>query len=182
MPSCAGFPCRTIQIAPREIELTSYSEVVLAPAASDRAHPAFSNLFIETQFDYRDSACSRNAARAPPKTSPCGAFTCWRCRRKDRRHAVRNRSRAISWPRAHDCRSDCGNCRPASFEYSRAVLDPIFSLRWRVRLQPNETAKCTSPPASQTRASMRRRWLTNITRRGSLNVNHVWPGRGRRSR
>src|SRR5256886_13406401 len=34
----------------REIELTSYAEVVLAPRADDLAHPAFSNLFIETEF------------------------------------------------------------------------------------------------------------------------------------
>jgi cyclic beta-1,2-glucan synthetase len=32
----------------REIELTSYLEVVLAPQAADMAHPAFSNLFVES--------------------------------------------------------------------------------------------------------------------------------------
>src|SRR5207237_1533501 len=34
----------------REIELTSYSEVVLAPPDADRAHPAFGNLFVQTEF------------------------------------------------------------------------------------------------------------------------------------
>src|SRR5215470_8741678 len=34
---------------PREIELTSYAEIVLAPAAADTAHPVFSNLFVETE-------------------------------------------------------------------------------------------------------------------------------------
>ena len=33
---------------PRRLDLTSYAEVVLAPADADLAHPAFSNLFIET--------------------------------------------------------------------------------------------------------------------------------------
>lgn len=33
----------------REIEVTSYAEVVLAPAAADAAHPAFSNLFVQTE-------------------------------------------------------------------------------------------------------------------------------------
>src|SRR5439155_1183961 len=33
----------------REIELTSYCELVLAPAAADAAHPAFSNLFVQTE-------------------------------------------------------------------------------------------------------------------------------------
>src|ERR1035438_133331 len=35
---------------PRVIELTSYAEVVLAPAAADASHPAFSNLFVQTEF------------------------------------------------------------------------------------------------------------------------------------
>ena len=34
----------------REIEITSYAELVLAPQASDVAHPAFSKLFVETEF------------------------------------------------------------------------------------------------------------------------------------
>ena len=34
----------------REIEVTSYAEVVLASPSADAAHPAFSNLFIETEF------------------------------------------------------------------------------------------------------------------------------------
>jgi cyclic beta-1,2-glucan synthetase len=34
----------------REIDVTSYAEVVLAPQAADLAHPAFSNLFVETEF------------------------------------------------------------------------------------------------------------------------------------
>jgi cyclic beta-1,2-glucan synthetase len=35
---------------PRDIEVTSYGEIVLAPAESDRAHPAFANLFVETEW------------------------------------------------------------------------------------------------------------------------------------
>ncbi len=34
----------------RQIEVTSYAEVVLAPQAADEAHPAYSNLFVETEF------------------------------------------------------------------------------------------------------------------------------------
>ena len=34
----------------RTIELTSYAEVVLAPPAADAAHPAFSNLFVQTEL------------------------------------------------------------------------------------------------------------------------------------
>ncbi len=34
----------------REIDVTSYAEVVLAPQGADVAHPAFSNLSVETEF------------------------------------------------------------------------------------------------------------------------------------
>src|SRR5204863_412184 len=35
---------------PRELELTSYAEVVLLPHAADLAHPAFGKLFLETEW------------------------------------------------------------------------------------------------------------------------------------
>ncbi|WP_281048855.1 glucoamylase family protein [Thauera sp. GDN1] len=34
----------------RQIELTSYAEVVIAPPATDALHPAFSNLFVQTEI------------------------------------------------------------------------------------------------------------------------------------
>jgi cyclic beta-1,2-glucan synthetase len=34
----------------RVIEVTSYAEVVLAPPAADTLHPAFSNLFVQTEI------------------------------------------------------------------------------------------------------------------------------------
>ena len=40
-PRCAASPSPTTADEPREIELTSYGEIVLAPPDADRAHPAF---------------------------------------------------------------------------------------------------------------------------------------------
>jgi cyclic beta-1,2-glucan synthetase len=34
----------------REIDVTSYAEIVLTPQGADEAHPAYSNLFVETEF------------------------------------------------------------------------------------------------------------------------------------
>ncbi|MEN9675202.1 MAG: hypothetical protein RIS76_1098 [Verrucomicrobiota bacterium] len=47
----------------RTLEITTYAEVVLAPAASDTAHPAFSNLFVQTEYDSERQAllCHRRA-------------------------------------------------------------------------------------------------------------------------
>jgi cyclic beta-1,2-glucan synthetase len=45
----------------REIDVTSYAEVVLAPPAADASHPAFSNLFVQTEIIRRQQAilCTR---------------------------------------------------------------------------------------------------------------------------
>ena len=45
----------------RTIDVTSYAEVVLAPSASDALHPAFSNLFVQTEIIRRQRAilCTR---------------------------------------------------------------------------------------------------------------------------
>ena len=55
----------------RTIELTSYAEVVLAPLAADLAHPAFSNLFVQTEIlaDRNAILCTRRP-RAPGEQPP----------------------------------------------------------------------------------------------------------------
>lgn len=45
----------------REIDVTSYAEVVIAPPAADELHPAFSNLFVQTELlrERRAIICTR---------------------------------------------------------------------------------------------------------------------------
>ena len=45
----------------RTIEITSYAEVVIAPSAADALHPAFSNLFVQTEIIEKQRAilCTR---------------------------------------------------------------------------------------------------------------------------
>src|SRR5690606_36649086 len=45
----------------RILEITSYAEIVLAPQASDESHPAFSNLFIQTEImpEFKAELCPR---------------------------------------------------------------------------------------------------------------------------
>ncbi|MFL6676418.1 MAG: GH36-type glycosyl hydrolase domain-containing protein [Massilia sp.] len=55
----------------RTIEVTSYAEVVLAPAAADNAHPAFSKLFVQTEIlrDRNAILCTRRP-RAKEEQAP----------------------------------------------------------------------------------------------------------------
>jgi Cellobiose phosphorylase len=54
----------------RVLEITSYAEVVLAVAAADEAHPAFSNLFVQTEINEHRHAiiCSRRPRSVEEKT------------------------------------------------------------------------------------------------------------------
>ena len=53
----------------RSLDLTSYAEVVLAPPEADLAHPAFSNLFIETSArpDRDALICARRPRSGGPR-------------------------------------------------------------------------------------------------------------------
>mgnify|MGYP001794557419 CR=1 FL=1 len=42
---------RNISARQRALSVTSFAELVLAPPATDAAHPAFSKIFVETELD-----------------------------------------------------------------------------------------------------------------------------------
>jgi len=123
----------------RSIELTSYAEVVLALQSSDVAHPAFSNLFVQTEFIEASSAllCTRRARskeESPPwlfhlmvgQGGEQGVLTC----ETDRAQFV-GRGGTLANPLALEGRS------PLSGTVG-SVLDPIISLRRTVTLEPHE--------------------------------------------
>ncbi len=126
----------------REIELTSYAEIVLAPAAADAAHPAFSKLFVQTEL-----------------VADAGAILATRRRRSPDEPEV--------WA-AHLCVAEGETAGPLEFETDRArflgrghglrapiavmdgqplsrtvgtVLDPVFALRRRMRIPAGATAR-----------------------------------------
>ena len=126
---------------PRAIELTSYAEVVLAVPASDEAHPAFSNLFVQTEFTRASSAilCTRRARsqeERPPwllhlmvgQGSEQGEISC----ETDRLKFI-GRGGTLTSPAAMQGFSALSNT-------VGSVLDPIVSLRRVVSLPPHGTA------------------------------------------
>ena len=126
----------------REVELTSYAEVVLAPHAADVAHPAFSNLFIETEFVAAENALLARRRPRSSKDEPAYAVHVV-VTDGERVGAVQyetDRSRFLG--RGHTAADPVAvvEDRPLSNTVG-AVLDPVFSLRQRVRLQPGETAR-----------------------------------------
>ncbi len=126
----------------REIELTSYAELVLAPMAADTAHPAFSKLFVETEF-VEDGATLLATRR---KRSP-GEPDIWAAHLAviegsavgDIQYET-DRSRFIG--RGHAIRTPMAMIDGRGLSNTvGTVLDPIFSLRCRVRIAPGSTAR-----------------------------------------
>jgi cyclic beta-1,2-glucan synthetase len=58
----------------REIEVTSYAEIVLAPPADDLAHPAFGKLFLETEYLTDSTALLCHRRPRDPKEPPAWAM------------------------------------------------------------------------------------------------------------
>jgi cyclic beta-1,2-glucan synthetase len=126
----------------REIEVTSYAELVLAPPAEDAAHPAFSNLFVHTEsISARDALLATRRVRAPTDPAVWAAHIVvvdgqagGGAQFETDRGRFLGRGRGIRTPMA------IIDGRPLS-NTAGSVLDPIFSLRRRVRLAPGESAR-----------------------------------------
>jgi cellobiose phosphorylase len=125
----------------RDVELTSYGEIVLAPPDADRAHPAFGNLFVETEWHAWCSAITairrpRSAGERPlwcvhvvdTGAERVGLTSC----ETDRARFV-GRGRSVRDPVALEADGVLSGT-------TGAVLDPIFALRTRVRLAPGQSA------------------------------------------
>ena len=146
---CGGSPSATTGTRIREIDVTSYAEIVLAPAVSDLAHPAFGKLFVETEYLADSSAllCHRRprdprrgrgmgVPRAEPRGPAAGAGR------------MGDRSRALPRPRAEPRRSAGArrtralghDGRRARSDRQPAPADPALARRRRCGSR--------SPPAS----------------------------------
>jgi len=128
----------------REIELTSYAEVVLNAPGADAAHQAFSNLFIETEFIAGENALLAHRRRRSSDERPVWGIhvvvvegdSVGGTQYETDRGRFLGRGRTASNPIA------VMEDRPLS-NTTGAVLDPVFSLRRRVRIQPNQTVSCS---------------------------------------
>jgi cyclic beta-1,2-glucan synthetase len=130
--------------APRDIDVTSYAEVVLAPAAADTAHPAFSNLFVQTEFvaDIGVILATRRHQSADEPPAWAAHLVVVEGDVVGNRQFETDRARFLGHGRGIRTPMSVMDGRPLT-NTSGAVLDPIFSLRRRVRLAPGATAHLT---------------------------------------
>lgn len=123
-----------------ECEITSYCEVVLNRNTADLAHPAFQNLFVQTEYSAERTALLASRRPRDAREKPVWGI-----------HVFSGNAAAISSVQYETSRSKfLGRRRtpasPAALEKGVAlsgtagtVLDPIFAIRCRVRVGPNES-------------------------------------------
>ncbi len=127
---------------PRTIEFTTYAEVVLAPAAADAAHPAFGNLFVQTEFVQPHPAilCTRRP-RAEGERTPWlfhllavqGAAAGDVTYETDRAKFT-GRGGNLNFPAAMHAHASLTNS-------AGSVLDPIVSVRRTVTIPAQESVQ-----------------------------------------
>ncbi len=126
----------------REIDLTSYAELALAPPGADAAHPAFSKLFVQTEYLAKDGvllATRRRRSNGEPEIWAAhlavieGESVGEREIETDRARFL-GRGREVRTPMAVVDGLPLSNT-------AGAVLDPVFALRRRVRIPPGRTVR-----------------------------------------
>ncbi|HVP29069.1 MAG TPA: glucoamylase family protein [Myxococcota bacterium] len=126
----------------REIELTSYAELVLATPAADAAHPAFSKLFVQTEYVSGVGALLATRRRRSPGDPPVWAAHVAVVEGESVGDGGYETDRARFLGRGHTVRTPVSVIDGGPLSNSvGTVLDPIFSLRRRVRISPGETAR-----------------------------------------
>ncbi len=128
---------------PREVEVTSYAEMVLARHEDDLAHPAFAKLFIETEYDAQSAGLLFSRRPRSVDDTHAWAFHVlgldgrlggaveWET---DRARFL-GRGRSPACPVALDGRALTGT--------TGAVLDPVAAVRERLRLAPGAFVRVT---------------------------------------
>lgn len=121
------------------LEITSYLEVTLQSFEGDAVHPSFSNLFISTEYDEEtESLIGNRRPRAKGSITPHILHTLVSNRKIEEgityetsRINFIGRNRDLRVPQAMDSEAQLSND-------VGIVLDPIMSLRARVKLNANE--------------------------------------------
>ncbi len=127
----------------RTIDVTSYAEVVLAVPAADALHPAFSNLFVQTEIiDPRRAILCTRRPRSFDEQAPWmfhlmavhGAGTREVSYETDRMQFI-GRGNTIAEPAAMTGHDDSAVLSGSQ----GSVLDPIVAIRYRFVIEPEQS-------------------------------------------
>jgi cyclic beta-1,2-glucan synthetase len=124
----------------KNMEVTSYREIVLTEAAADDTHPAFSNLFVQTEINQHQNAivCTRrprSKEEQPPwmfHLMKVNGVETYQVSYETDRNKFIGRGYTIAHPQVMDQTGLLSGSQGS-------VLDPIVSIQYKLTLQPGES-------------------------------------------
>ncbi len=125
----------------RRLEVTTYAELVLNTPVADAAHPAFSKLFVQTEWDEAHKALLAKRRLRATDDEPLWVIHTLRTHgsgtkpsyETDRMRFI-GRGRTTARPQSLDAGAELSGT-------TGAVLDPIFALRAEVNLAPDASTE-----------------------------------------
>ncbi|MDH3315849.1 MAG: glycosyl transferase, partial [Gammaproteobacteria bacterium] len=128
--------------SPREIELTSYAEVVLTTPAADNAHPAFAKMFVQTEHvaEFGALIATRRPRSHDEPRVWAAHFAVVEGEIVADPQYESDRARFVGRGRSVGAAAAIADGRPLS-NTTGTVLDPVFSLRHRVVIAPGKVVR-----------------------------------------
>lgn len=127
---------------PRDIDITSYAELALGPQAADVAHPAFAKMFMETSYLADLGVILATRRRRDPKEPELWAahLAVVEGDASGKQEIETDRARFLGRGRCARDAISAVNGRKLSNTVG-TVLDPVFALRRRVRVESGATVR-----------------------------------------
>ncbi len=122
----------------RQLEFTSYLELAMAPHGADTAHPAFAKMFIETEYPESGVLIAHRRPRSADESPLWAAHILVGA--PDELQYETDRSQFLG--RGNNAESPAALTRELSGTVG-AVIDPVFSLRCRISLDPRDRKEIT---------------------------------------
>ncbi|GAB6851458.1 GH36-type glycosyl hydrolase domain-containing protein [Paraburkholderia kururiensis] len=128
----------------REIELTSYAELALATPAADNAHPAFSRMFVQTEHlaEFAALVATRRPRSHDDAEVWAAHFAVVEGEIVAEPQYETDRLRFLGRGRNARSAASIADDQPLS-NTTGTVLDPVFSLRYRVQVPPGKVVRVT---------------------------------------
>jgi cyclic beta-1,2-glucan synthetase len=120
----------------RELEITSAVDIIMAPPNEEVAHPAFAKLFLETSVRPESSALLCHRREREPSHRPAWAVHVLALDRAGQGAMEWETDRARFIGRGRDLHDPIALEGRALSQSTGIVVDPILSLRQRIRLAP----------------------------------------------
>ncbi|HXN65598.1 MAG TPA: glucoamylase family protein, partial [Candidatus Acidoferrales bacterium] len=126
----------------REIEVTSFAELAMAPQGADQAHPAFSNLFVQTEFVQSAGALLATRRKRSADESSVWIAHLAVAEGQQAPEIQFETDRAQFLGRGRDARSPIAIVEGKELSGTVGfVLDPAICMRRTVRLPPGATVR-----------------------------------------